>query len=69
MGGQVAAPSNEEENRNLLEMVKPYPQCFHYKKRVVWMGVVKNVNHTDWTLVGKNNADNKTMLNNLDKNS
>ena len=39
LGGQVAAPSNENENEMLLKLIKEYPECLEDKHNLVWIGV------------------------------
>ena len=67
MGGQVAAPSNEDENRNLLEIINQYPECLANENKIAWIGVEKKANNVTWNQVGISGSDSNAVFNNLDE--
>ena len=54
-GGQVAAPSDEEENEKALNLITNYPQCMDDSNSVAWIGVEQKANSRKWNQVGKEN--------------
>ena len=63
MGGQVAAPTNEEENIKILELIKKYPECVTNGNSLAWIGVEKKANTVTWKQVGRPN--NNALFNKL----
>ena len=67
MGGQIAVPSDEKENKYLSEMINQYPECLENQNKVVWIGVEKKTNKNTWSQVGIPDPHNNVVFNKLAK--
>jgi hypothetical protein len=53
LGGQIAAPSNEEENDKLFNLIKDYPDCLDNENSFAWIGIEKKAKSGSWNQVEK----------------
>ena len=64
LGGEVAAPVNEEENEKILDLTKTFPnECMTFGNSISWIGVEKIADVNGWTQTG--DVDKKVSFNKL----
>ena len=64
LGGEVAAPVNEEENEKILDLTKTFPnECMTFGNSVSWIGVEKIADVNGWAQTG--DVDKKVSFNKL----
>ena len=66
LGGEVAAPVTEEENKEIVDLTKLFPsQCMTFSNSVSWIGVERISKYGGWTQTG--NASKIATFNKLGK--